>query len=110
MRYITTALALTIATVLGGCEYDASTYNELQSSEIVRDCDTIRDGIIRVAAENGVNIVKIYDPTPVESNPTKVSCSGIALLGSGLEAPMYYQAKQDKDGDWLLMYSDNELD
>ena len=41
-------------------------------TETVRTCESIRDGIIRLAGERGVTIVKIYEPAPVKTEPKKV--------------------------------------
>lgn len=73
-------------------------------------CDTVRAEVIRVAANNGVNIVKIYEPKTIKSTPTKAVCSGRALVSSGQQAAVYYRTFQDADGDWLVEYSENRLD
>jgi hypothetical protein len=79
-------------------------------TEEARTCASIRSYVIKTAAENGVNIVKIYNPKTILNEPKKVSCSGRALVGSGQEAIVYYRNYQDSDGDWLVEYSERRLD
>ncbi len=108
VRSITAALlALTVA----GCGSDDSVANaagEQQSEK--KTCDSLRSEVIRVAATNGVNIVKIYDPKVVKDEPKKTSCSGRALVSSGQEAILYYRDYQDDDGEWLVQYAEQPLD
>lgn len=78
--------------------------------EIVRTCESIRPEVIRVAATNGVTVVKIYDPTTIKAEPKKISCTGRALVSTGQEAKIYYRDVQDEDGDWLIQYSEQPLE
>ena len=99
--------------LVAGCGGGETTENNtvaVQAHIDANTCDTIRAEVIRVAATNGVNIVKVYDPKTIKSTPTKAVCSGRALVSSGQEAKIYYRNYQDADGDWLVDYSDNRLD
>ncbi len=109
-------LTITLAVVLSACGGEGSSTNTETVSETatrpveVRTCESVRSEVIRIAAGNGVNIVKIYDPKVVRSQPKKISCSGRALVSSGQEAVIYYRDSQDTDGDWLVQYAEEPLD
>ncbi|QGP77773.1 hypothetical protein [Sphingobium sp. CAP-1] len=79
-------------------------------SEIVRTCESIRSEVIRVAATNGVKVVKIYNPKTIKAEPKKISCKGRVLVSSGAEAEIYYRDMQDEDGDWLIQYAEQPLE
>jgi hypothetical protein len=78
--------------------------------EIVRTCESIIPEVIRVAATNGVTVVKIYDPKIIKTEPKKISCTGRVLVSTGQEAKIYYRDMQDKDGDWLIQYAEQPLE
>lgn len=78
--------------------------------EVVRTCESIRPDVIRVAGDNGVTIVKIYDPKTISAEPKHISCSGRALVSSGVEAKIYYRNFQDGDGDWLVQYAEQPFE
>ena len=84
MRNIKLAIGALAAIPLTAC---GSATNEPapKQTETVRTCETIREGIIRLAGERGVTIVKIYEPTPVKIEPKKVSCTGRAVVGIAAE-------------------------
>jgi hypothetical protein len=109
---------LALAANLTACGGSAPSTNTETASEAgaaapsieSRTCESIRSDVIHIAAGNGVNIVKIYDPKVVKSEPKKISCSGRALVSSGQEATLYYRDSQDADGDWLVQYAETPLD
>ncbi len=109
-------VAITLAAMLSACgDGGSSTNTETVSAATTPSveagtCESIRPDVIRIAAGNGVNIVKIYDPKVVKSEPKKISCSGRALVSSGQEAVIYYRDSQDADGDWLVQYAEEPLD
>ncbi len=109
MRNNKLALAALGLLPLAAC---GSATNELEPkpTETVRTCESIREGIIRLAGERGVTIVKIYEPTAVKIEQKKVSCTGRAVVSSGQEAKIYYRAYQDQEGDWLLQYAEEPLE
>ena len=80
------------------------------TSEIVRTCESIIPEVIRVAATNGVTVVKIYDPKAIKTEPKKISCTGRVLVSTGQEAKIYYRDMQDEDGDWLIQYAEQPLE
>ena len=109
MRTIRLAIGALVSIPLSAC---GSATNEPapKPSVTVRTCESIREGIIRLAGERGVTIVKIYEPTPIKIEPKKVSCTGRAVVSSGQEAKIYYRAYQDQEGDWLLQYAEEPLE
>lgn len=104
-------LAIATTVLLSACGLDEAVEN-LASTELaeVRTCESIRDDVIRAAGQNGVNIVKIYDPKTVTDTPDKLTCTGRALVSSGQEAKIYYRSFKDADGDRLIQYSEEKLD
>lgn len=109
MRTIRLAIGALAAIHLTAC---GSTTNDPapKPTETVRTCESIREGIIRLAGERGVTVVKIYEPKPVKIEPKKVSCVGRAVVGTGQETTVYYRSYQDQEGDWLLQYSEQPLE
>lgn len=105
--------ALLLLPACGEAPTAQSTGGEATASpqpEIVRTCESIRPEVIRVAATNGVTIVKIYDPTTIKAEPKKISCTGRVLVSTGAEGTFYYRDMQDEDGDWLIQYADQPLE
>lgn len=109
MRKSKLALAALALMPLAACG-SGETEPAPKPTETVRTCESIREGITRLAGERGVTIVKIYEPTPVKIEPKKVSCTGRAVVSSGQEAKIYYRAYQDQEGDWLLQYAEEPLE
>lgn len=110
MPHLKTALALAISFAVAGC--DAETPEENVASPTpseVRTCSSIRDAVIRTAAQNGVNIVKIYEPTTILDTPAKLDCSGRAVVSTGQQATIYYRSFEDADGDRLIQYGETKL-
>jgi hypothetical protein len=108
---VTIITAALLGLTVAGCGSADPTDNmagEQQSEK--KSCDSLRSEVIRIAATNGVNIVKIYDPKVVKEEPKKTSCSGRALVSSGQEAILYYRDYQDDDGEWLVQYAEQPLD
>lgn len=99
-------LAVTMLSACGGAE----SAPEPEVTETVRTCESIRDDIINLATERGVNIVKIYNPSPVKIEATNISCVGRAMVSSGEEAKLFYRNYVDQEGDWLLEYSEEPLE
>lgn len=84
--------------------------DSVATPKIVRTCESIIPEVIRVAATNGVTVVKIYDPKTIKTEPKKISCTGRVLVSTGQEATIYYRDMQDKDGDWLIQYAEQPLE
>ena len=102
--------ALMGLTVAGCGSADTSANLAVEQQSEKKTCDSLRSEVIRIAATNGVNIVKIYDPKLIKDEPKKTSCSGRALVSSGQEAILYYRDYQDDDGEWLVQYAEQPLD
>lgn len=110
---ITTFTTFALAALLTACGGDTKTASNDAKTEAptqTRTCENIRDEVIRVAGTNGVTIVKIYEPKTIKTEPTKISCSGRAVVSTGQEARIFYRDYQDEDGDWLVQYSEAPLD
>lgn len=101
-------MALALIAGLAGCNQPAPTPAE--PIKEVRTCESIRADVIAISEKNPVNIIKIYDPKAVVTEPKKVSCSGRAALSNAMEATVYYRAFEDEEGDWMVEYSENPLD
>lgn len=104
------AVALLALTVAGCGSGDTTDSAAGQQQSEKKTCDSLRSEVIRAAATNGVNIVKIYDPKLIKDEPKKTSCSGRALVSSGQETILYYRDYQDDDGEWLVQYAEQRLD
>lgn len=103
--------AMMASILLTGCGLDEAVDNlALEEQFEVRTCESIRDEVIRIAAQNGVNVVKIYDPETILDTPDKLTCTGRAMVSSGQEAKIYYRSFKDADGDRLIQYSEEKLD
>ncbi|MBA2935313.1 hypothetical protein HZF05_14590 [Sphingomonas sp. CGMCC 1.13654] len=96
-----------LAGFLSAC---GSNDNPPPAPEIVRTCESIRSDVIRIAATNGVTMVKIYDPKTLKTGPKEISCSGRVLVSSGQSTTLYYRDSQDEDGDWLVQYAEQPLE
>lgn len=103
------ALTLSIALSLSACD-SGEQPSQPAETEPVRTCESIRAEVIRIAAGNGINIVKTYVPKALVSTPDKICCSGLALVSSGQEARIFYREFKDAEGDWLVQYSETALD
>ena len=68
-------------------------------------CKSIRADIIRVAKDNDLQLVQIYEPKTVLTSPDKVSCSGRALASDKSEATFYYRTYLDQEGKRLFEYN-----
>lgn len=109
MHKVALLVAMSLAVV--GCGADAPEENlALVQPVETRTCESIRDDVIRTAAQNGVNIVKIYEPKTILDTPDKLDCSGRALVGTGQQATIYFRSFKDADGDRLIQYSETKLD
>lgn len=97
--------------MLAACSPDKPAENvpSVETTE-VRTCESIRDDIIRIAGQNGVNVVKIYDPKTIRDTPKKLDCTGRAMVSSGQEATIFYRSFEDADGDRLVQYSEQKMD
>lgn len=112
------ALALVLAAGLAACGDNQSAKDEaaeIAKVEPARTCESIREQIVLLTERNvGKNsnntIVKIYDPKTVKSEPSKVSCSGRAMLSNAQEATVYYRTYKDADGEWLIEYNEKPLE
>ncbi|PZT90761.1 MAG: hypothetical protein DI625_17140 [Sphingomonas sp.] len=97
--------------LLSACGLDEPADNLASTEPVeVRTCESIRDDVIRIAGQNGVNIVKIYEPQTLVDTPDKLDCSGRVLVSSGQEAKLYYRSFKDADGDRLVQYSEQKMD
>lgn len=104
-------LAIRVMVLLSACGMEEPTDN-LASTEPaeVRTCESIRDDVIRIAGQNGVHVVKIYEPKTIVDTPDKLDCSGRVLVSSGQETTLYYRSFKDADGDRLVQYSERKMD
>ena len=71
-------------------------------------CKDLRGEIVELSqAQTGqVQIIKIYDPAEVSRSSNKVQCKGIAALNNGAEVNIQYSAFKDREGDWMVQFSD----
>lgn len=111
------ALALVLSAGLAACGDNKPAEDEaaeIAKAEPARTCESIRERIVllseRNAGTSNNTIVKIYDPKTVKSEPSKVSCSGRAMLSNAQEATVYYRSYKDADGEWLIEYNEKPLE
>ena len=105
--------ALLLLTACGEAPTSTSTGGNAEKAptpKVARTCESIRPDVVRVAATNGVVIVKIYEPVTLLTEPKKVSCSGRAVVSTGVEAQIYYRSFQDEEGDWMIQYAEQPLE
>lgn len=107
MNKLVVSAALVSAAFLSACSSEEETQEAtVPVAEPIRNCDSIRGGIIELASTRGVIIVKIYEPETITDMPQMISCSGRAVVDSGQQATLYYRNYKDQEGDWLLEYSE----
>ena len=99
---------LALAVGLTACGNE--TVGEKQEATTAYTCKSIRGDIIRVAKDNDLQLVQIYEPKTILTEPDKVSCSGRALASDKSEATLYYRSYLDQEGARLFEYNFQPLE
>ena len=63
-----------------------------------------------MAKDNNLQLVQIYEPKTVLTEPDKVSCSGRALASDKSEGTLYYRTYLDQEGSRLFEYNAQPLE
>lgn len=100
--------AFALMATLTACGYEPASIAPDAASAFT--CESIRGDIIRVAKDNNLQLVQIYEPKTVLTEPNKVSCSGRALASDKSEGTLYYRTYLDQEGSRLFEYNAQPLE